>query len=310
MPEPSRAVFIAKTDQDGREIPESERTEIEVHFNPETLDITFTNTVQKGNRNLPAQVVNEATAKLNMELVFDTTLDGTDVRIKTNEIARMMDPAQQTPRRRNANAVKVPSIVIFRWGTILFEGYIDTYRERVELFSQEGVPLRAAVTISLSQQQRSFSPAERSGNRLPGQQNLNQALGSNDPIRSLGQNDNLTDIARLAGDSNAGRSLARANGIENLRLPEVNAVVVGSQISGNMASARSSLRANSSGSLGETESRFSNLRTEAGIKANLTSRAKLSLNVGGIQAGFEAGAGMTADVGLNSDIELGIKFEE
>ena len=107
MTEPALSIaeFTAKTDARGREIPEERRRGLPVHFNPESLDITYTNTVQKGNRNQPAQVVNETTAKLSMELVYDTSLNGTDVRADTHRIASMMDPAQQTPRRRNARSM-------------------------------------------------------------------------------------------------------------------------------------------------------------------------------------------------------------
>ena len=333
MTEPalSLATFTAKTDARGREIPEEQRKGIPVHFNPESLDITYTNTVQKGNRNQPAQVVNETTAKLSMELIYDTSLKGTDVRADTHKIASMMDPAQQTPRRRSADGVKVPAIVIFRWGTILFEGYIDSYKERVEFFSSEGVPLRAVVTISLTQQQRSFSPVQRSANQQANRQNADLTPGRNDPVRRLARNENLTDAAGNLGDANSAKQLAEQNGVENMRHPEVGEIVVGSQpargAAGVFAGARADLGVGLSLSPGQTEAQFSGLRTRVSASANLTPRARLDLDVGGGagqalslkgRGGFglggevdsETGAGLTADVGLNADIELGIRFEE
>ena len=329
MTEPvlSIAKFTAKTNARGREIPEEARTPIEVHFNPETLDITYTNTVQKGNRNQPAQVVNETTAKLSMELVYDTSMKGTDVRADTHKIASMMDPAQQTPRRRNAAEVKVPAIVIFQWGTVLFEGYIDSYKERVEFFSPEGVPLRAVVTLSLTQQQRSFSPVQGRTN----QRNGDLSSDSNAQVKQLGQKDNLTKTAGNLGDTNSGKQVAKDNNIENMRHPEVDEIVVSSQPDRGAIDMAAligvDLEVDLSSSAGTTAAQFSGLRTQISASANLTPRVQLNLDVGGEAGqalslkgrdGFglggevdsEAGAGLTADVGLDADIELGIQFEE
>lgn len=333
MTEPalSLAEFTAKTDARGREIPEERRKGIPVHFNPDSLDITYTNTVQKGNRNQPAQVVNETTAKLSMELVYDTSLKGTDVRADTHKIASMMDPAQQTPRRRNAAGVKVPAIVIFRWGTVLFEGYLDSYKERVEFFSAEGVPLRAVVTLSLTQQQRSFSPVQSSANQQANRQNADLTPGTNDPVKRLAQNENLTQTAGNLGDANSAKDLAQQNGVENMRHPEVGEIVVSSQplrgAAGGLAAAGVDSGVDLSVSAGETEGKFSGLRARVSASANLTPRVQLNLEVGGEagqalsmkgRGGFglggevasETGAGLTADVGLEADIELGIQFEE
>ena len=327
MSEPlhSYAEFMAATDENGREIPANQREKIKVHFNPETLDITFTNTLQKGRRRQPAQIVNETTAKLSMELIFDTTLTGLDVRVETHKIAKMMDPAQQTPRRRNARRVKVPAIVVFQWGTILFEGYIDNYKERIEFFSTEGVPLRAIVTLSLTQQQRSFTPPAQSNNN--GQNNLS----SNAPVKNLGQNENLTETARDHGDPRAAKNLAQKNGVENHRHPEVDKIVITNNPSRSapnlVASAGAAMADSASIPPGATESNFANLRSRPTASANLTPRANLSPNPDsqlgqslslrgnpGFGLGGEVSAGVnasvSADVGVDADIELGIQFED
>lgn len=325
------AKFMAATDENGREIPPDQRTRIPVHFNPETLDITFTNTLQKGRRNQPAQIVNEATAKLSMELIFDTTLNGMDVRAETHKIAKMMDPAQHTPRRRNADRVKVPAIVVFQWGTIRFEGYIDNYKERIEFFSSEGVPLRAIVTLSLTQQQRSFTPPQRNSNGQNNRENDDLTLDNNSPIQRLSQNENMTKTAQKLGDESAAKDLAEQNGIENLRHPEVDEIVVAQNQSRSapnlVASSGVELGLSASISPGETRSQFANLRSQLTASANLTPRVNLSLNAGGElgqslslrgNAGFGLGgevsaavnASLSADVGVDADIELGIQFED
>lgn len=324
MTEPAiaKAAFMAATDENGREIPEAQRQRIEAHFNPETLDITYTNTVRRGNRNQPAQMVGEATAKLSMELIFDTSMSGDDVRMETHRIAHLMDPAQRSPRRRNAEEVRVPSIVVFQWGTIRFEGYMDSYKERVEFFSPEGVPLRAVVNLSLTQQQRSFSPQQ---NPVGGGDRQNTDLDLS--VQPLGQDENMTESARMLGDTSAARTLATQNGIENLRHPEVAEIVVGRPVRFGVEAAAGTGPSGLSVSLGPTEAQFSGLRHPAEATANLNPTADLSLDAGvgtahalslkgrsgfglGGEVGSRVGAGLTADVGLDADIELGIQFEE
>jgi len=336
------AVFMPKTDENGRVLSETEQRshKVTVHFNPESLDITFTNSVQKGRRNQPAQVsVTETSAKLSMELIFDTTLSGIDVRTETNQVARMMDPAQQRPRRGNRNR-QIPSIVIFQWGTINFEGYIDSYREKLDFFSREGVPLRAAVTLSLTQQQRNFQPntnvdydTNMFGNGLsPGSnpQAARSAAGSgNTPLGNLGSNKSVTDAvgdrnSGAAGNSVAARGVAAANGIENMRLPEVGELVFPDvQISDGAglspgAGVTAGLQSQSA-----TARQFANLKRTvnasagAGVSLNLESHfdANQGLDINaslGLAGGMNSGdaSSMSADVGVSADIELGVTFED
>ena len=335
------AVFMPKTDENGRTLSDNEQRDnkVTVHFNPESLDITFTNSVQKGRRNQPAQVsVTETTAKLSMELIFDTTRDGADVRTRTNLLGRMMDPAQQRPRRNNRSR-KIPSIVVFQWGTIWFEGYIDSYKEKLDFFSAEGVPLRAVVTLSMTQQQRDFAPNtsvnpanNTAGNITPGAIDPATRSGTpsgNSPVNRTGANTSVTDAvasknSMAAGNSMAARAVAAANGIENMRLPEVDELVLpnlqasaGANVSLN-AGAGVSFQAGS-----ETAAQFANLKQSvtasmgAGVSFDLESHfdagfqmdADMSpgLNIGGSAA---ADSSMSADVGVSADIEPGITFED
>lgn len=327
------AIFMPKTDESGRVLSDDlqRQNKVMVHFNPESLDITFTNSIQQGRRNQPAQVsVTETSAKLGMELLFDTTLSGLDVRTETNKIARLMDPRQETPRRNNSNR-KIPSIVIFQWGTIWFEGYIDTYREKIDFFSSEGVPLRATVTLSMTQQERNFEPNTSVG-MGSGSGTGDLSPGSNSPINRIGSASSVADVIKglnpsAAGNSAAARIVAAANGIENMRLPEVNELVMsefrlpetprvglsvgvvaagaGVQVSGRtdalFAGLKTSVSASSFGGLSlDPESHFN---MDPGVGAGATGLPGASFDVGG-------SASMSADVGISADIELGIKFEE
>ena len=57
MPElKTKAVLTPKTDERGRELNDNQKKEraVDVFFNPETLDLTLTNSIQKGDRRRPA----------------------------------------------------------------------------------------------------------------------------------------------------------------------------------------------------------------------------------------------------------------
>ena len=325
------AVFMAKTDDKGKKISNALQKErqIKVHFNPESLDITFTNAVQKGRKNQPAQAtVTETTAKLSMELIFDTTLKGIDVRTETIKIARLMDPAQKTPRKKKAKKKKIPSIVIFQWGTIWFEGYIDSYKEKIDFFSSEGVPLRATVTISMTQQQRSFDPNEKVPYDKESTTKGDIAPYSNAPIERIGKNKNMSDMAQKHGNPSAARHVAAQNGIENLRHPEVAEIVLFDGALPRMPrldfSAKFGTDDISIGVETGTERLFSGLRNRSGVKPldaglsiDMESRFGAEGGVGdsasfglGGMVGMDSGASLSADVGVNADIELGIQFED
>ena len=78
--------------------------EIPVHFNPVSLDYTITNTLkEEGEGNSKKQYVSQSSGKLSLSLIFDTTDDGSDVRIVTSQIAQFMQPDE----------AKAPPIVQF-----------------------------------------------------------------------------------------------------------------------------------------------------------------------------------------------------
>ncbi|HEX8243568.1 MAG TPA: hypothetical protein VF541_08735, partial [Longimicrobium sp.] len=111
---------------------------VKVHFNPGTLQYTITNTMQQrggGNK----QFVTGSTGKLTMDLIFDTTHDGSDVRIETEKIRKMMKPENKL----------VPTIT-FEWGLYKFEGTMETYKETLDFFSPNGVPLRASLSLGMA----------------------------------------------------------------------------------------------------------------------------------------------------------------
>src|SRR5438046_224354 len=135
---------------------------VTVQFNPESLKVSFTNQIVTppgaGDQNgSPSrQFVGAGTTKLSLQLWFDvnsspdeektTTAEKyTDVRKMTERVAYYITPKQEGGKF-------IPPAVRFVWGTFQFDGLVESLEESLEFFSNEGIPLRAGVTLSISQQ--------------------------------------------------------------------------------------------------------------------------------------------------------------
>jgi len=132
-----RAQFVDQGDPDNP---------IPVHFNPETLQYTIINKLDDAEEGETTQYVSQSTGKLTLELVFDTTDTGQDVRVETGKIAKFMEPED-----------RVPAVVKFEWGAYSFQGMVEAFKETIDFFAAEGVPLRATVNLTLSSHDRVFA---------------------------------------------------------------------------------------------------------------------------------------------------------
>src|SRR6266480_627240 len=129
---------------------------VTVQFNPEALKVSYANQIATpaaaGNQTgTPArQFVGTGTTKLSLQLWFDVTAEMPagatehDVRKLTEKIAYFI-----TPDEDNNNVVPA---VRFIWGSFQFDGLMDSLEESLEFFSNEGIPLRASMTLGLSRQ--------------------------------------------------------------------------------------------------------------------------------------------------------------
>lgn len=183
-----------------------------VQFNPETLKLAFANQSAGGNQagGGATQHVAQGSTKLDFDLWFDVTVPQpngdtvNDVRKLTKKVVDLMQP-RENPRG-------VPPGVRFLWGTFLFEGMMDSVNETLELFSEDGRPLRAGVSVSLSQQKIQFllpeqTPPAQGGGAAPGTVPQQQAR----------QGDSVQSMAAREGRPDAWQGIAAANGIENPR---------------------------------------------------------------------------------------------
>ena len=238
-----------------------------VHFNPQSLQYTVENTLDEGADNAKKQFVSKSTGKLTMELVFDTTGTGVDVRTVTEQIARFMEP----------DSDKVPPVVLFEWGTYTFQGMVDSFKETLDFFAPGGIPLRSSVSLSMTQQDEVFAP----GNHAPPVDTQGDEDAFDFPAAPSGQD--ATSLATQAGDARAGRAIATANGLESMRFPSGSLTVSGDV-------SLSPPAAFASGGVG------------GGFSAGFGAGASAGLG-GGASAGF--GAGASAGIGGGASASFG-----
>lgn len=108
-----------------------EPVEFAVHFNPASLsyEITANAPPAEGDAAKSKQFTALSTGKLSMDLVFDTTHDGTDVREMTSKVSRLMEPDPDT---------RAPWETEFTWGAYKFTGIVGSYKETLDFFAPSG----------------------------------------------------------------------------------------------------------------------------------------------------------------------------
>ena len=189
---------------------------VEVQFNPESLKVTFANQIvePKGGDqaagNGGRQFVGAGTTKLGLQLWFDVNAmekdPVDDVRRLTQKVVYFMTPQ---PSDTDKNKLAPPG-VRFSWGSFVFDGMVDGMEETIEFFSPQGKPLRASITLTLSQQKILEAKFTGDGNvpARPGQT----------PLKAAKAGDSLQSMAAKGGKGDW-QSIAGANGIEDpLRL--------------------------------------------------------------------------------------------
>jgi hypothetical protein len=184
---------------------------IAVHFNPVSLQYAVQNQMQQQGGGAK-QYVSSSTGKLTMDLVFDTTHSGADVRSLTVPVARLMEPEK-----------KIPPEVAFEWGAYKFEGTVESYKETIELFSPNGVPLRAALNLTLGAKKDKVFAGGDSKRKASVDGALTPTAvevpshDPGDPTAPRPTSGSPQDAATRAGSPGAARALASANGAESMR---------------------------------------------------------------------------------------------
>lgn len=189
---------------------------IDVDFNPESLQYTVSNTMEQRQPNNPGtQYVSQSVAKLTMDLVFDSTDTGVDVREKTEKMLSLLRPAGSRNRQ-------VPPRVEFAWGVYRFAGMVEQYKETLDFFSHDGVPLRAAVNLTLTNDRAEFQSNHARDSRI----DRNAAL----ECAQVANPGGASDVASALGDPRAARAIAGLNGSDSLRFDASASLSVGGEV--------------------------------------------------------------------------------
>jgi len=285
----------------------STQDKFDVHFNPSTLLYTITNNMKHtGSGNSAKQYVDKSTGKLTMDLIFDTTNSGEDVRLHSVRVAKLMEPKESD---------KTPPIVEFAWGLYTFSGMMQTYKETIDFFSADGVPLRASVNLTLDSQDKVFEGGSKKRKANTGRANtLRNSLLTPPPPKSGGRG--ITQTATKAGNPAAARLIAAQNGVENMRFPDAGSLQI---TAGAVATSVVSLSASAN-----TGGRFAGLHVRPDASANgalklgdfLRSSGTASLGIEdaagfslGGQARLQGSASFKADVGKGGALKAKIEFD-
>lgn len=249
-----------------------------VQFNPESLKVSFANQIetpqgagdQSGSP--PRQFVGAGTTKLSLQLWFDITQptpeglpEEDDVRKLTQRVAYFITPVQEGTKF-------VPPAVRFIWGSFQFDGLMESLEENLEFFSPEGRPLRASMTVNLTQQKITKFTIKDVGAPAGG------AAPGTRPLTEAPANKSLQSLADGQGKGGDWQSIAAANNIENPRLLAPGQLIdMSATLPKVSAGASASIGAGVSGQAGAA----SGANVSGGAAASLTS-AGAGVNAGGL----------------------------
>ena len=265
-----------------------DHTVIEVHFNPASLVYTVENSSkQQAADPKRRQFAAQFSGKLTMDLQFDTTNSGEDVRKTTSQVAKFMQASSASGTNPSSGNAQAPPVLSFEWGAYQFKGTMESFKETIDFFSADGIPLRALVSIGLARQDNVFDEGTSFGGTNAGGP---FSTSSNNSVVQTGSNGNPSALSMMGGDPNAARALASSNSLESLRFTGGASLNVSAGIQLNAAAGFSA---------------------SAGAGAGLSIGGGAGLSVGGgagISAGIGGGAGVSfgASAGVASTASLQI----
>ena len=132
----------------------------EAQYNPEKFQVdratTWHEASEQGKKS-GLEYQKTAPAMLSMELIFDTSIDGSDVRtIWVNRLVDTLDPhvtiSMEQGTGQGVPEAKVrPPKVTFSWGNFSMEGVVESLTTSYMLFSETGTPIRAKVSVKMKE---------------------------------------------------------------------------------------------------------------------------------------------------------------
>lgn len=185
-------------------VPEVDEPEIPLKFNPTSYQLQKSNNFSEieipGLETPPIQFIRGGQEKLSFDALFDTSDSQRNVREEyVAKVANLM---------KINSELHAPPIVQFVWEDVVFQGVVSDMTASYVLFSPEGVPMRAEVSLSLT----AYRPVDVQLSERP--------RNSPDVEKSvtLRRGDRLDHIASgVYQDPGRWRDIARANGIRDPR---------------------------------------------------------------------------------------------
>ena len=193
----------------------------EVQFNPDTLKVSYANQIQTPQGasdqggGAAQQFVGAGSTKLAVQLWFDVASNEDapveDVRELTRTVAQFIIPQEVQGQQGKFR----PPVVRFIWGSFQFDGIMEGLEENLELFSEEGRPLRASLGVTISQQKMQFTirpipPADpAAAAAAPGTR----------PLSTPAPGQSVQQTASAQGNGAGWQQAAERNNIDNPRFP-------------------------------------------------------------------------------------------
>jgi hypothetical protein len=284
-------------------------TPLEVHFNPASLVYSIENSVaQQSGGPKKVQYVAQFSGKLTMDLQFDTTDTGSDVRTYTSQVALFMQASgnasaaaqNSAPQTSSGGSQgpppKAPPVLQFQWGAYTFQGVMDSFKETIDFFSADGVALRALVSIGLSRQDQVFDEGA----------NLSGPTSSGSLVPTSG-NDSALSVATRGGDPTAARQLGTDNGLESVRFTGGASLQVSAGVQLNPPAAFVTASVSAGAGLNLGLSAGVSASASIGISAGVSAGASTGATISGLGPAFgaSASAGVLASAGAFAGLQTG-----
>lgn len=251
--------------------------DLQVDFDPQSLELSYRVTGPAAaeeatpatpKNKTPAQNTGQSSS-LSVTLVFDTTTsNGVSVQTRTDPLVLLT-----VPRPGDGTSPGNPRVVRFHWGSFLYFGTVSSLSQTIDMFSDDGVPLRATVRLSLTQVSAPGQPAAAPGGGAPtgvgfgvsagltggvtagatatagfggaagfsagvsGSLDAGLGIGTT-PLTLSHAGDTVQAIAARAGGSVSWKAVAAANNIDNPRLLPAGTVLSASAGAGLTGTAR------------------------------------------------------------------------
>jgi len=265
-------------------------TLFKVHFNPASLQYTVANTLDQKDpkKKKSVQFVSQTTAKLTMDLVFDTTDTGVDVRETTDKVAKLLRPY------KGGGGDVLPSVE-FGWGAYTFTGIVEQYKETLDFFSASGVPLRSSINLTLSSNDVVFNSTKNPDAKVDG-------AGGPEPL-VVRDSAGPSSVASALGDPRAARAIASLSGSASLRFGGGASLAVASSVSLSPPAAFSTgggLGLSAGGGMGAG----GGIGMGGGVSIGAGSGLSVSATAGAAFAGLRVGTSATTSGGVTNSQAL------